>query len=184
MKRLTAFTLFILAAACPVRAQWIVYDPTMNVQQIIDQAANIAKYVQMINNQVQQIQTLTSQLNEFKNYEALFGNPVRVLLPTLQPLVNDLTKTELGQTLTTLEGAVNADLYIEDSPYNVEALLRDHRNVIVFSHAANTHIDVPDEQRARTWAEAEPLIVARYHAWERRGGAEEMRRRASDRVAG
>jgi len=82
------------------------------------------------------------------------------------------------------KGAVNADLYIEDSPHNVEALLRDRRDVIVFSHAANTHIEVPDDQRARTWAEAEPLIVARYDAWERRDGPEGMRRRASDRLAG
>jgi len=52
----------------------------MNVQQIIDQAANIAKYIQMIENQVQQIQTLTDQLNEFKHYESLFGDPKAVLL--------------------------------------------------------------------------------------------------------
>ena len=29
----------------------------------------------MVNNQVQQIQTLTDQLNEFKHYEELFGDP-------------------------------------------------------------------------------------------------------------
>ncbi len=108
MKKLLAVAVFVLTAALSARAQWVVYDPTMNIQQIIDQMENIAKYVQMIDNQVQQIQTLTAQLNEFKNYEALFGNPAKVLLPTIQPLVNDLTKTELGQTLTTLEGAVNA----------------------------------------------------------------------------
>ena len=37
--------------------------------------------------------------------------------------------------------------------------------------------------RARTWTEAEPLIAARFRAWERRGGPEGMRRRASDRTA-
>ena len=31
----------------------------------------------MIDNQVQQINTLTSQLTEFKNYEAVFGNPAQ-----------------------------------------------------------------------------------------------------------
>jgi len=31
----------------------------------------------MINNQVQQIQTLTDQLNEFNHYESLFGDPMR-----------------------------------------------------------------------------------------------------------
>jgi hypothetical protein len=56
---------------------------------------------------VQQIQTLSDQLSEFKNYENLFGNPSQVALSTFQPLVNDLTKSELGQTLTTLESAIN-----------------------------------------------------------------------------
>ena len=108
MNKLIALTLVAVGLSLPARAQWTVFDPTMNMQQIIDTAQEIAKYVQMINNQVQQIQTLTAQLSEFKNYESLFGNPSQVVLATVQPLVNDLTKTELGQTLTTLESTVNA----------------------------------------------------------------------------
>ena len=57
---------------------------------------------------MQQIQALTDQLNEFKHYESLFGDPKAVLLTTVQPLVADLRKMELGQTLTALEGAVDA----------------------------------------------------------------------------
>ncbi len=67
--------------------------------------------------------------------------------------------------------------------HNIEALLREQRDVIVFSHAANRHLDVSAADRARNWAEAEPLIVARFHEWEQRGGASGMRRRASDRTA-
>jgi hypothetical protein len=107
MKKLIAFALITVGISLSARAQWIVFDPTMNTQQIIAQAQNIAKYVQMINNQVQQIQTLTSQLTEFKNYEKLFGNPGQVVLSTFQPLVKDLTKTELGQTLNSLETTIN-----------------------------------------------------------------------------
>jgi 5'(3')-deoxyribonucleotidase len=81
------------------------------------------------------------------------------------------------------KGAVNADLYLEDGPHNIEALLREQRDVIVFSHATNRHLDVPAGDRARNWAEAEPLIVARFREWEQRGGASGMRRRASDRAA-
>jgi len=59
-----------------------VFDPTMNVQSILntaqDTAQEVAKFVEMINNQVQQIQTLTDQ--------------------SVQPLVNDLRKTEVGET--------------------------------------------------------------------------------------
>src|SRR5213592_3568721 len=61
----------------------------------------------MINNQVQQIRTLTDQLSEFKHYEELFGDPKAVLLSTVKPLTDDLRKTELGQTLTTLDNAAN-----------------------------------------------------------------------------
>ena len=48
----------------------------------------------MIDNQVQQIHTLTDQLNEFKNYEALFGNPSQVLLSMVAPLNADLQSLE------------------------------------------------------------------------------------------
>src|SRR5258706_1845280 len=63
MKKFIALTLITVGMAMPVRAQWIVYDPTSNIQQIIDTAQEIAKYVEMIENQVQQIETLKNQLN-------------------------------------------------------------------------------------------------------------------------
>ena len=108
MKRLTALTLVTLGITVSARAQWVVFDPTAQIQSIINTAQEVAQFVTMIQNQVQQIQSLTDQLNEFKNYESLFGDPKAVLLSTVQPLVTDLRKTELGQTLTTLEGTVNA----------------------------------------------------------------------------
>jgi hypothetical protein len=107
MKKLIAVTALALPLAFSVRAQWIVYDPAMHTQQIIDEAQDIAKYVQMINNQVQQIQTLTSQLTEFKNYEAVFGNPSKVVLSMVAPLNADLQKLEPGLNLENL--VANAD---------------------------------------------------------------------------
>ena len=108
MKKLIALTLVTVGLGLSARAQWIVYDPTMNVQQIIDQAANIAKYVQMIENQVQQIQTLTDQLNEFKHYEAVFGDPSKITLSMVPTLAADLRQVEpnknLDQLLTTADG--------------------------------------------------------------------------------
>ena len=146
MKKVIALTMVALSVAASARAQWIVFDPTSNIQQIIDTAQEIAKYVTMIENQVQQIQTLTDQLNEFKNYENLFGNPSKVLLPTVQPLVNDLTKTELGQTLTTLEGAVNAG---QAMVYNGDGLF----------NSVGTTFTTPDGQRV-TRQQAPYLPVA------------------------
>jgi hypothetical protein len=107
MNKLIALTLVTVGITVSARAQWIVYDPTMNMQQIMAHAQNLAKYIQMIDNQVQQIQTLTDQLNEFKHYEDLFGDPKAVVLNTVQPLVTDLTQTELGESLLTLESTIN-----------------------------------------------------------------------------
>jgi hypothetical protein len=97
------------AATRPISAQaFTVFDPAVNATIKLQTAQEIAKFAEMINNQVKQIKALTDQLNEFKHYESLFGDPKTVLLNTVQPLVTDLRKTELGQTLTTLEGAVDA----------------------------------------------------------------------------
>ena len=109
MKRKFAATLIALPLAFSARAQWIVYDPSMNVQQIIDEAESIAKYVTMIDNQVQQINTLTSQLNEFKNYESLFGNPSQVVLSMVAPLATDLKSLEPGLNLENLVANANGN---------------------------------------------------------------------------
>ena len=110
MKKLIAATLIALPLAFSARAQWIVYDPTMNIQQILDQAENIAKYVTMIDNQVQQINTLTSQLTEFKNYEAVFGNPANVPLSMVASLNTDLKSLEPGLNLENLVANANGNI--------------------------------------------------------------------------
>jgi hypothetical protein len=94
MKKLIAVIAVALPLAFSARAQWIVYDPISNVQQILDETENLAEYVDMVENQVQQIDTLTSQLSEFKNYESLFGNPSQVVLSMVAPLDSDLQKLE------------------------------------------------------------------------------------------
>ena len=68
------------------------------------------------------------------------------------------------------KGAVNADLYLEDSPHNIEALLGDGRDVIVFTHSANRHLEVAPGRRAQGWREAEALIEERFRAWRQRLG--------------
>ena len=107
MKKLIAIIAVALPLAFSARAQWVVYDPTVNMEQILEQAENIAKYVEMIDNQVQQIQTLGQQLSEFKNYESLFGNPSQVVLSMVAPLDADLKSLEPGLNLENL--VANAD---------------------------------------------------------------------------
>jgi membrane-associated HD superfamily phosphohydrolase len=67
----------------------------------------MAEFVSMIDNQVQQIETLGNQLSEFKNYESLFGNPSQVVLSMVAPLDADLKSLEPGLNLENLVG--NAD---------------------------------------------------------------------------
>jgi len=121
MKKLIAIAFGAALTAFSARAQWIVYDPTMNVQQILDTAQEIAKYVQMIDNQVQQIQTLTDQLNEFKHYEDLFGNPSAIGVTTMPQASAELVAPELGVNFDKLISgtvAANAFSYDENGIYN------------------------------------------------------------------
>jgi conjugal transfer/entry exclusion protein len=107
MKNLIALAVWSFAIALPSRAQWVVYDPSVHTQMILGTAQEIAKYVEMINNQVQQIQSLTDQLNEFKHYETLFGDPKAVALATANALTSELRRTELGKSLDTLMEAAD-----------------------------------------------------------------------------
>jgi hypothetical protein len=107
MKKLIAVIAVALPLAFSARAQWIVYDPTSNIQQIMDEAENMAEFVSMIDNQVQQIQTLGQQLSQFENYESLFGNPSQVVLSMVAPLDTDLKSLEPGLNLENL--VANAD---------------------------------------------------------------------------
>ena len=65
MKKFIAITLVAIGVATSARAQWVVYDPTLHTQSFLNTAQEIAKFVEMINNQVQQTQTFADQLNEF-----------------------------------------------------------------------------------------------------------------------
>jgi len=101
MKKIVFVLMFISACA---RAQWVVYDPALHTQQILDQVQNMAQYVQMVENQVQQIQQLTSQLNELQKYNTAFGNPASLVNITgANPLTSDLKRPVVGQSLVTIQ---------------------------------------------------------------------------------
>jgi membrane-associated HD superfamily phosphohydrolase len=109
MKKLIAIIAVGLPLAFSARAQWIVYDPVSNIQQILDEAENIAEYVDMVDNQVQQIETLDNQLTEFKNYEAVFGNPSKVVLSMVAPLDADLKNLEPEVNLENLVASADGN---------------------------------------------------------------------------
>jgi 5'(3')-deoxyribonucleotidase len=59
--------------------------------------------------------------------------------------------------------AVGADLYIEDSPANVERLRAEGQKTIVFTNSTNEHLPGP---RANNWDEVLELVLAEKRAWE------------------
>jgi beta-phosphoglucomutase-like phosphatase (HAD superfamily) len=64
------------------------------------------------------------------------------------------------------KAAVGADLYVEDSPANVEALRADGHETIVFRNSTNRQIAAP---AAATWAEVEELVADRQRRWRESG---------------
>ncbi len=61
------------------------------------------------------------------------------------------------------KSAVGADLYVEDSPSNVERLRAEGAKTIVFSNSTNEHLDGP---RAHNWDEVLELVLKEKRAWE------------------
>ena len=55
MKSYQAILYFGFWLALPTHAQWTVYDPAVHRQMIVGTGQEVAKFVEMINNQVKQI---------------------------------------------------------------------------------------------------------------------------------
>lgn len=120
MKTIHALILGSLLIAGTTHAQWVVYDPSVHTQQIMNQAQNIAKYVEMVNNQIEQINKLTSQLQELQKYNEAFGDPAKLLnIKGVNGLVRDLRKTELGQTIDQIRNVAQG---IDALTYNANGL--------------------------------------------------------------
>ncbi len=65
--------------------------------------------------------------------------------------------------------AVGADLYIEDTPKNIQELRKDQKNpdVIVFSNSTNKDCGEP---RANDWTQVEELVLTKYLEWRAQHG--------------
>jgi 5'(3')-deoxyribonucleotidase len=60
------------------------------------------------------------------------------------------------------KGAVGADLYLEDSPTNVQALRASGNPTIVFENSTNRELEEP---RARSWGDVERLVAGAMERW-------------------
>lgn len=63
------------------------------------------------------------------------------------------------------KAAVGADLYIEDTPENVERLRADGYPTIVFSNSTNRNVAGP---RADSWETAGQMVIEELHRWKSR----------------
>jgi 5'(3')-deoxyribonucleotidase len=63
------------------------------------------------------------------------------------------------------KAAVGADLYLEDSPENIQALRADGHETIVFRNSTNRELPPP---QAATWAEVEDLVAEHHREWSTR----------------
>jgi hypothetical protein len=107
MKLTTSFAILLITAPL-LPAQVVVTDPIAHSLTRIDHAQDIAKYVQMIDNQVRQINTLTQQLQQIQAYVKAFGNPAQLLnIVGANQLISSLQQTGAGQTLTQLQRTAN-----------------------------------------------------------------------------
>ena len=106
---------FALLMVFPVRATMIVYDPIATVQNVVQQvidrvvqaaqhAEDMAKYVQMIENQTQQIARLTTMINQNIQQLERLGDPATyVNMLSLNTVVAEIQRTMSGVGTTIAE---------------------------------------------------------------------------------
>lgn len=101
----------------------------------------------------------------------LSAEGVRIRIITHRLFIKYFHRVAVQQTIDWLDGhdipywdlcfladkaAVGADLYVEDSPANVDALRRDGHPTIVFSNSTNRHLPGP---RADSWEQVYRLVT-------------------------
>lgn len=64
------------------------------------------------------------------------------------------------------KGAVDADIYIEDSPANIAKLRTDTgKPVVILTNSTNRQVPSESSYRADDWIEAERIIRREYYSW-------------------
>ncbi len=98
----------LFVAASLAHAQVVVIDPTAIARAQANHAVDLAKYVQMVNNQVTQINTLTQQLQQIQAYVKAFGNPEQLLnIVGADQLVGSLQQSGVGDAIAQLQQSAN-----------------------------------------------------------------------------
>ena len=110
----------LLVAASLARAQVVVIDPTAIANNQANHVVDLAKYVEMVNNQLKQITTMTQQLQQTEAYVKAFGNPEQLLhIVGADQLVSSLQRNGVGQIMGTLQRTTNG---IQALQYNANGI--------------------------------------------------------------
>ena len=116
--------ILVLAGLAPsVRAAWVVFDPTVNAQLIMSTAQEVAKFVEVIGKQVEQLRSLQEQVNTLHHYVDLFGDPARVRPASLPDVARDLNTPPAGLGLDGLFGAVDPDQAMRDTGFGLHSAI-------------------------------------------------------------
>lgn len=131
MKRIISLTVVVYLGLFPTKspAQVIVEDPGAIAQSAVQHAIDLAKYVEMISNQVEQINLLTSQLQQVTAYVEAFGDPAALLQITgADKIISQLQQQPIGQLLGDLQEAASG---IESLQNNANGLFRSIENISI-----------------------------------------------------
>jgi hypothetical protein len=86
-----------------LEAQVVVVDPAAIAQSKADHIVDLAKYIEMVNNQLRQITTMTQELQQVTAYVKAFGDPSKLLnIVGANQLISGLQQSGVGQTLAAL----------------------------------------------------------------------------------
>lgn len=103
-----------LLTGVSTRAQWAVYDAALHTQQILSSAKEIAKFAEMIGNQVKQLKAIEEDVATLHHYVDLFGTPGLVKLPSASDLTQFLKKPEVGMAIGDLITAADPRAAMND----------------------------------------------------------------------
>ena len=91
-----------------IRAQVIVEDPVSIAQDAMNQVMNLGQYVEMVSNQVQQITTMTQQLEQIQAYTKAVGDPAQILnVSGAGDLAASLRQQNIGKGIAELQSAAS-----------------------------------------------------------------------------